>query len=165
MLIIFGFILKEKYYTMGYMQIAEEISQLIKSVYPVIYLETGEKARAIEQLKSIAKQNGLLFFVWSASSGLRPDHLDGSYYRSRDPEMMLMTLLEILKPRKNADIPEGLFVLQNFEKYMYDQGVTRVFLDLINRIRNTKSTVVIISHEYYLPKNIAVESAHVKPVF
>jgi SpoVK/Ycf46/Vps4 family AAA+-type ATPase len=66
----------------------------------------------------------------------------------------------LLKSREYEELKPSLFVLKDFEKYLEDILVLRLFKDIINLIRETKDTLVIVSAEYKLPKDIQPDAAH-----
>jgi hypothetical protein len=138
----------------------EELNLLIKSKYPVVCLETIDEIYNIRQLKAIAEQLGLNFYQWSITDGLRRGDKDDSYYQTKEPIKMLRMVQSLLKPREGEEIKPGLFILKDFEKYLEDVLVLRLFKDIINLIKGTKDTFVIVSAEYKLPKDIQSDSAH-----
>jgi len=138
----------------------EELNLLIKSKYPVICLETVDEIYTIRQLRAIAEQLNLDFYQWSITDGFRRGDKDGSYYQTKEPVKMLRMVQSLLKPREDEEIRPGLFVLKDFEKYIEDVLVLRLFKDIINLIKGTRDTFVIVSAEYKLPKDIQPDSAH-----
>ena len=139
----------------------EELNLLIKSKYPVVYVETIDEIYTIRQLQAIAEQLNLNFYQWSITDGLRQGDNDGFYYQTKEPAKMLRLVQYFLKPREYEEIKPGLFVLKDFEKYLEDDLVLRLFKDIINRIKGTRGTLVIVAAEYKLPKDIQSDSAHV----
>jgi len=138
----------------------EELNLLIKSKYPLVCFETVDEIYTIRQLQAIAEQLGLNFYQWSLTDGLRRGDNDGSYYRTKEPVKMLRMVQYLLKPREDEELKPGLFVLKDFEKYLEDALVLRLFKDIINRIKGTRDTFVIVAAEYKLPKDIQSDSAH-----
>jgi SpoVK/Ycf46/Vps4 family AAA+-type ATPase len=138
----------------------EELNLLIKSKYPVVCFETVDEIYTIRQLRAIAEQLDLNFYQWSLTDGLRRGDKDGSYYQTKEPVKMLRTVQSLLKPTQDQETKPGLFVLKDFEKYLEDDLVLRLFKDVVNRIRGTRDTVVIVAAEYRLPKDIQSDSAH-----
>jgi len=138
----------------------EELNLLIKSKYPVVYLETIDEIYTMRQLKTIAEQLDLDFYQWSVTDGLRRGDKDDCYYQTKEPIKMLRMVQSLLKPREYEGIKPGLFVLKDFERYLEDDLVLRLFKDIINLIKGTKDTFVIVSAEYKLPKDIQSDSAH-----
>ncbi len=140
------------------MFINEDIGLLIKSKYPVVFLETVDEEYAIRQLKTIAGQMGFIFYQWSLTSGLRRGCGESPYYHTKEPSEMLKMAFELTKPSVSEP---SLFALKDFNKYLDNAVVLRLFKDLINSIKNTKNTVIIISPDYSLPKDIELDAAHI----
>jgi SpoVK/Ycf46/Vps4 family AAA+-type ATPase len=138
----------------------EELNLLIKSKYPLVCFETVDEIYTIRQLRAIAEQLGLNFYQWSLTDGLRQGDNDSSYYQTKEPVKMLRMVQYLLKPREDEEFKPGLFVLKDFEKYLEDALVLRLFKDTINRIKGTRDTFVIVAAEYKLPKDIQSDSAH-----
>jgi hypothetical protein len=138
----------------------EEIALLIKSQYPVVFLETVDEEYVLRQLGQIAEQLKLSYFEWSVTEGLRRDHKGGSFYQSNEPAYMLKTILYIISQmilRKES----GLFVLKDLERYLDDVVVLRLFKDMVNQIRNTGNTAVIVASSYKLPQDLLPYTAHI----
>lgn len=142
------------------MFINEELSLLIKSKYPLVFFESIDELYTARQLKAIAEQLNLTFYQWSLTEGLRRGDNEGAFYQTKDPVIMLRIILELLRPQENETTIAGLFVLKDFNRYLDDALTLRLFKDVINVVKNTKSTLVILSAEYKLPKDIEPDSAH-----
>jgi SpoVK/Ycf46/Vps4 family AAA+-type ATPase len=141
--------------------INEELGLLIKSKYPVIFLESFDEEYVLKQLVQMAQQLGLSFFQWSVTEGLRKGQKEGSYYQTQEPVKMLKTVLELIRPAGVYLSKCGLFVFKDFEKYLENAVVLRLFKDLINRVKNTKDTVIILSPTYHLPPDVETYAAHI----
>jgi adenylate kinase family enzyme len=71
---------------------------------------------------------------------------------------MIRTVLSLIKSDRSES---GLFVLKDFDKHLENSILLRLFKDLVNLVKNTKNTIVIISPEYKLPKDIEPEAARI----
>ena len=136
----------------------DELSLLIKSKYPVIFVESIDEEYVVSELRQIASQLGLIFYQWSVTTGLQRGYKDGPYYQTGDPEKMLKTALSLIKSDRSES---GLFVLKDFDKHLENSVILRLFKDWVNIIKNTKNTIVIVSPQYSLPKDIEPEAAHI----
>jgi hypothetical protein len=138
----------------------EEIALLIKSKYPVVFLETVDEEYVLRQLTQIAEQSKLSYFEWSVTEGLRRDHKEGSFYQSNEPALMLKIILYILSQmtlRKES----GLFVCKDLDRYLDNSMVLRLFKDMVNQIRDTSNTVIIVASSYKLPQDLLPYTAHI----
>jgi hypothetical protein len=136
----------------------DELTLLIKSKYPVVFVESIDEEYVISELRQIASQLGLIFYQWSVTTGLQRGYKNGPYYQTGDPEKMLKTALPLIKSDRSES---GLFVLKDFDKYLENSVILRLFKDWVNLIKNTKNTIVIVSAEYKLPRDIEPEAAHI----
>jgi hypothetical protein len=135
----------------------EELILLIKSRYPVIFVESIDEPYVVNQLREIADQLGLAFYQWSVTAGLQKGSREGGFYQTGEPEKMVRTVLTLVKDR----IEPGLFVLKDFDKHLENVVILRLFKDLLNLIKNTKNTVVLVAPEYKLPKDIEPDAGHI----
>jgi len=133
---------------------------LIKSRYSVIFLETVDEEYVLREVALIAQQLKLSYFEWSVTDGLRRGHKDGSYYQSSEPAIMLKTVFAILEPMASRG-ESGLFVFKDFAEYLEQSVVLRLFKDLVNKIKNTASTIVIVASAYKLPQDLEPYTAHI----
>lgn len=136
----------------------DELALLIKSKYPVIFVESIDEEYVVNQLRQIASQLGLIFYQWAVTTGLQRGFKEGPYYQTGDPEKMIRTVLSLIKSDRSES---GLFILKDFDKHLENSIILRLFKDLVNLIKNTKNTIVIIGPEYRLPKDIEPEAAHI----
>ena len=136
---------------------SEELILLIKSKYPVIFVESVDEQYVINHLRQIAGQLGLSFFQWSVTTGLQKGTKEGGFYQTGEPEKMLRTVFALIKDRSEP----GLFVLKDFDKHLENVVILRLFKDLVNLFRNTRNTVVIVAPEYKLPKDIEPDAGHI----
>ncbi len=142
------------------MQINEELGLLIKSKYPVVYFETVDETYALKQLQTLSNQLNFTFYKWSLTGGLKRGSNQGFFYQTTKPIKMLHQIQEILKDSDNQNQRPGLFVLKDFEKHLDDALTERIFKDTVNKLKKTKDTIVILSAEYKIPKDIKANSAH-----
>jgi hypothetical protein len=89
----------------------------------------------VNQLRQIASQLGLISYQWSVTTGLQRGYKEGPYYQTGDPEKMILTVLSLIKSDRSES---GLFVLKDFDKYLENSLILRLFKDLVNLIKNTK---------------------------
>ncbi len=138
------------------MFINDELSLLIKSKYPLIFLETIDEDYTIRQLKTIAAILDLDFYQWSLTSGLKKADNEGSYYQTKEPSAMVRTILSLFHYEYPAPC---LFVFKDFNKYLDDSLTLRLFKDLLNEVKSNRNTFVILAPEYSLPKDLEPKAA------
>ena len=135
----------------------EELTLLIKSKYPLIFVESIDEEYVVNELRQIATQLGFTFYQWSVTTGLRRERQINPYYQTNDPEKMIRTALSLHPDGSES----GLFVLIDFDKHLENTIVLRFFKDWLNRIKNTKNTIVLIGPECKLPKDLEPEAGHI----
>jgi len=136
----------------------DELALLIKSKYPVIFVESIDEEYVVNQLRQITSQLGLIFYQWSVTGGLQRGFNENPYYQTGDPGKMIMTVLSLIKSDRSE---AGLFVFKDFDKHLENSIILRLFKDLVNLIKNTKITIILLGPEYNLPKDIEPDAAHI----
>jgi len=136
----------------------DELALLIKSKYPVIFVESIDEEYVVNQLRLITSQLGLIFYQWSVTGGLQRGLNENPYYQTGDPEKMIKTVLSLIKSDRSEP---GLFVLKDFDKHLENSIILRLFKDLVNLVRNSKNTIILLGPEYKLPKDIEPDAAHI----
>ncbi len=138
-----------------------ELKQIIRSRYPVVYIETIDEGYTVKQLVNIANEVDLVSYVWSLTDGLKVLYGEAPYYKTKDPKLMLQTIHGLIATKENNGVKPGLFILKDFDKYLEDPLTVRLFKDIINSIKETRNTIAITSSEYKLPKEIEIVSIHI----
>lgn len=136
----------------------KEIELLIKSKYPVVFLESVDEIYCINQLKHISEKLGLLFFQWSVTDGLIRGSNQEPYYQTKEPVRMLRMVMDLLR---QANAEPSLIALKDARQYLEDTMTLRLFKDLVNQIKGTRHTLIILDSEYKLPRDIEVDAAHI----
>lgn len=130
---------------------AEEIRLLIKSKYPLIYLETADEEYSLNQLREAASSLGLVFYRWSATGGLRRGENQNSYYQTNEPAALFKTMLKLAG---GQPWEPGLYVLKDIHHHLKNPVILRLCKDFINLIKNRRDTLAMVSPEYKLPNDL-----------
>jgi hypothetical protein len=138
------------------MNFEEEISLLIKSRYPLVAVATIDESYVLDQLARMAEARGMAFYPWSLTQGLRVGRNQNAFYKTGDPSAMLRVAADLIK-----DSGPAVFALADFDRFLADAAVTRLFKDLLDRIKDTPTTVVLLGAEPKLPSDIAPLSARI----
>ncbi len=138
------------------MNFEAEITLLIKSKYPLILVETIDEDYVARQLSDISADLGLDSYYWSLTRGLRVSRNENSFYQSSEPVKMLKLVDDLLDDKKPA-----LFVFSDFHKFLDDAVTARLFKDILGRINNTRTTIVIVGGEPKLPDDIEPMAARI----
>jgi ATP-dependent 26S proteasome regulatory subunit len=105
------------------------IKDLIKANYPLIYAITTEYSRTLQYIRSIARQHGFSFYVWDCTAGLVEHHRgnDGKYQRKPiegcdDYNGLIDYILHRIEEQDTQDAPE-IYLLEDYHRY-FDQPDT-----------------------------------------
>lgn len=124
--------------------IAQELSLLASSGYPIAYLLTWEEQRAKRIVAQSARDLGRKMAAWSSTAQTGGKD-------SGDPTPILKAL---------AKAPAGMTVLFDFHMFLQDAMVVRRLRDLLPKLINNEHMLVIVSPVLVLPdeleKDIAV---------
>jgi SpoVK/Ycf46/Vps4 family AAA+-type ATPase len=141
----------------------EEFERLIKAKYALIGVESSEETRAITIMGQIAQKTKRQFFKWSCTSGLyvlkekktesgmddfEPFEHDGTAEAYNPMEL----LVKIDKATPNG--AGGIFVIEDFHKYLDNAPIQRKLRDLFSNLKNTKKNIVLLSPAIKLPVDL-----------
>lgn len=135
-----------------------ELMRLIKSKYPIVFIESIDEEYIFEQIIHIARETRYVLYHWSITTGLRRFDNDGTFYQTADPNKMLQTALYLVE---NNCLEPSLYVLKDFGGYLEDPLTQRHMKDLIQKINRSPVTVIILAPEYKLPIEIEAFSARI----
>jgi hypothetical protein len=119
-----------------------ELTLLVNSAYPIIYMETWEEARATAILASVAEDLRVPFYEWAVTTGLA--RVGGApIYNTQEPAQALASV--------SALTGEGLFLLKDFHKYLDQDVIVRKLRDLTQEFRRARRTIIITSPVVNIP--------------
>ncbi|MGD9642056.1 MAG: AAA family ATPase [Elusimicrobiales bacterium] len=139
------------------MNFEEEIALLIKSRYPLLVVDTIDEEYVLRQLGDVAAAQGLQFYSWSLTQGLRVGKNQNSFYKTNDAVAMLRVVNDLV-----GDPHAAVFALSDFDRYLGDAAASRFFKDILNRIKGSPATVVLLGSEGKLPPDIAPLAARIQ---
>jgi hypothetical protein len=132
----------------------EEMEVLIKARYPLLYVVSWEEARVMNELADIATRLGKRVYEWSVNFGItrfraavdrKPEGRKGT----KDPILALKEVLEFNEP--------SIFAFKDFHAYMKETQIVRGLRDVVQALRNSYSTVVIVSPVVEVPAELEKE--------
>ncbi|MCB4757510.1 MAG: AAA family ATPase [Elusimicrobia bacterium] len=138
------------------MNFEEEISLLVKSRYTLVLVDTIDEDYVMDQLYRFAEEQSLMFYSWSLTKGLRVGRNQNSFYKTGEAVSMLKIANSLIQDTQNA-----IFAFCDFDRFLEDAAVSRLFKDLLSGVKDTPSTVVLIGAEGKLPADIAPLSARI----
>lgn len=128
-----------------------EIDILVRARYPLIYIVSWEEQRILERLKDMAAKRNKKIFLWSVTRGIfklddDPLKVDEG---TRDPLNALAYVEKCTDP--------ALMVFLDFHSFLGDQNVIRKLRDLVNNLKNTYETLIILSPVLTVPIELEKE--------
>jgi len=137
------------------MKDSHDLSLLIQSRVPIIFLQTKEERRAVELIERVAHKLYTPLYRWSITEGLL--RLEEGYSPQRHnskPQDVLGHIKSSLHP--------GVFVLTDFHPYLDDPLHVRLLKDIALGYSDAPRTIVFLSHEVIMPEELANFSAGFK---
>ena len=129
---------------------------LVKSRYPLVVVETIDEDFVSRRLFKISQALSMNFYSWSLTMGLRVGVNANSFYQSNEPAKMLKMVNDLLN-----DPQPSLFLFSDLHKFLEDAVVARLFKDMLNKIKDTRTTVAMVGAECKLPAEIAPFAARI----
>jgi len=129
-----------------------ELEALLKSRVPLIVIETRDEPRAVALLASLAptlvKSAHTPVFQWTVTEGLRrlDISLGGAQQHNAEPDAVLKSM--------RATPTAGVYVLLDFHPFLADPVNVRLLKDICQDYDRVSRTVVLISHEIQLPREL-----------
>jgi SpoVK/Ycf46/Vps4 family AAA+-type ATPase len=133
-----------------------ELDVLIKSVYPMIYVQTHEEERAKQALKDIARNNNLSMYEYTIANGLRP--VQGEMSEADQKRFKRMSPEDVLGHISTAN-ESAIFYLKDFHSFMKDATIVRFMRDIINDSmaevsKDTYKPIIVSSPVLQIPVEI-----------
>ncbi|MBI4678467.1 MAG: AAA family ATPase [Elusimicrobia bacterium] len=119
-----------------------ELEILIRARYPLIYLVSWEETRAERMLAALAGSHGKRIFLWTFTQGFRAagQNPDAS---TKDPQ----AALEFVEKSQDS----AFFVLKDFHPYLQDAGVIRRLRDLVDGLKASYKSLILLSPVLTIP--------------
>nr|WP_206606537.1 AAA family ATPase [Steroidobacter cummioxidans] len=129
-----------------------ELEALLKSRVPLIVIETRDEPRAVALLASLAptlvSNAHTPVFQWTVTEGLRrlDISLAGAQQHNAEPDMVLKSM--------RSTPTAGVYILLDFHPFLADPVNVRLLKDICQDYDRVARTVVLISHEIQLPREL-----------
>ncbi len=141
------------------MNIAKDLADHIRARYPLLYLVSGEEARAMAMLAQTAAEVGKALYVWSASDGLiDPKGQEVKDAKGEPLVSPLKALRWMLRSQERAlfvckDL--HLFLEDPFPQYVTDPiQVRRTLRDISIAFRTSFKTLILLSPLLRIPSEL-----------
>lgn len=134
-------------------QCRSEIDTLIRARYPLIYVVSYEEQRVLECLYEMAQERNKELRLWSVTCGIhkaqaleKPDEPVKTDDSTRDP-------INALNHIEKQTYP-AIFALKDFHPYLGDNTIVRKLRDLVQNLKETYETVIILSPILNIPAEL-----------
>jgi ATPase family protein associated with various cellular activities (AAA) len=139
-----------------------ELEALLRSRVPLVVIETRDEPRVLDMLASLAPRLAAThtpIFQWTVTDGLKRLDIDlgGAQQHNAEPGTVLKSIRAATKP--------GVYVLLDFHPFVADPVHVRLIKDICQDYVRTARTLVFISHELVLPRELEHLSARLQLAF
>jgi len=138
------------------MTILEELEDLIRARYPILYVVSGEETRVDAAVAGLAQRLGKQVLEWSCTTGLVPagTSLQSQKYRhaaTREPLAALDLVLDHVEP--------ALFVFKDLPPYLNrsQPAVTRRLKEIARHLKDSLKTILLVAPSLELPAELEKE--------
>lgn len=127
----------------------DELSLLVRSRYPVIYIPTREEERAESVIAQCAQDAGnRAVYTWDYVDGYQGNPTDHGFAR-RNP----LQALELIE--KVPASAAALFVLRDYHRFLDDISISRKLRNLLKLLQAQPKNVIILSAQLTIPEELS----------
>ena len=139
-----------------------ELEALLRSRVPLVVIETRDEPRALELLSSLSPRLAAAHtpvFQWTVTDGLRrlDVNLGASQQHNAEPDAVLKSI--------RASNVAGIYILLDFHPFLADPLHVRLLKDICLDYDRTARTIVLISAEIVLPREVEHLAARFRLAF
>jgi ATP-dependent 26S proteasome regulatory subunit len=129
---------------------AQEIENLIRARYPIIYVVSWEEHRVEATLRAVAERRRKQLFIWTTTNGLQQEGQRPRTDGTTDP---LQAMDEVMKSQDAA-----IFLFKDFHRFLKDDAqIVRKLRDLAYHLKRSYKSVVLVSPVLELPTELEKE--------
>lgn len=140
----------------------DDIKDMLKANYPLLYLATSEYRRVLQKLRRIAYEMDYTFYSWDNVDGLQ-NHIKNQNNRLEKVEKHkayqetkgYQELLEYIKRDSEAgNSKKEIYIVEDFHKYFKDEKVIVYLRKLTNILKSYDKHLVLMSPFLKLPDEL-----------
>ncbi|HEY7640668.1 MAG TPA: AAA family ATPase [Steroidobacteraceae bacterium] len=140
----------------------QELEALLRSRVPLVVIETYDEPRALEMLAALSPRLAAAHtpvFQWTCTDGLRrlDVNLGGAQQHNAEPAAVLKSI--------RASSVAGIYILLDFHPFLTDPVHVRLLKDICQDYDRTARTIVLISAEIVLPRELEHLAARYRLAF
>lgn len=131
----------------------EQIKNMLKAFYPVLYLTTFEYDRTKDKIKGIAKdlKKDYTYYEWNCVDGLKETDLSSGETKSisnkEEPEELLKFIGKRIEAKDSAEV----FIIEDFHEYIEERNIKIRLRQLAENLRFFRKHIIIVSSIMNLP--------------
>jgi SpoVK/Ycf46/Vps4 family AAA+-type ATPase len=130
------------------MTFSEELSLLVRSRYPVLYIPTREEERVEAAIAQCAKSLGeRSVYIWDFVEGYQGNPNDAGMGK-RNP-VQALEFIEKLSPTVGA-----IVILRDFHRFLEDVSVARKLRNLARILKSQPKNIIILSPQVTIPDDL-----------
>jgi hypothetical protein len=140
----------------------DDIKDMLKANYPLLYLATSEYGRALQKLRRIAYEMDYAFYSWDNVDGLQ-NHIKNQSnrldkvekHKAHQETKDYQALLEYIKrDSEGGNSTKEIYVVEDFHKYFKDDKVIVYLRKLTNILKSYDKHLVLMSPFLKLPDEL-----------
>lgn len=140
----------------------DDVRDMLKANYPLLYLATSEYARALQKLRRIAYEMDYAFYSWDNVDGLQThiknqsNRLDKvERHKANQETKGYQELLEYIKREtESGTTRKEIYIVEDFHKYFKDDKVIVYLRKLTNILKAFDKHLVLMSPFLKLPDEL-----------
>ena len=134
--------------------VLHELKTLVRSMHPVVVIETGEEERLDDLLRALAADMRLPLFTWTVTRGLQ--RIDGAnaIHGTTEPRAMLRHLATLTV--------QAIFHLKDLAAHVASPEATRGFREAAQAFARSRSTMIVSGHQVALPDHLSRDAVRVE---
>jgi hypothetical protein len=137
----------------------QKFKELLKSKYPCIFVlkqRTGNIL--ITTFKRFSDSEEKCLYSWTPQKGLHKNNGKKPYYGEHFILILHLQMIQFFSLSSNTP---SLFVLKDFHQHLDDPHNERLFIELLDSMKDSSNKVILISQDYRIPIKIKPFVAHI----
>lgn len=128
------------------------ISDMLKAYYPIIYLSTFEYDKTKQQVRGLIRQLPIeyQYFEWNIIDGLTQKNLETQKVDTIDSKEEPEELLKYIADQTRNEVPQ-VFLIEDFHEYIDETNIKVRLRQLAEKLRFQRKHIIIVSSVLTLP--------------
>ena len=139
---------------MAHPDVFHELKTLVRSMHPVVLVESAEEERIDDLLRALAAELRLPLFTWTVTRGLQRIDGTGAIHGTADPRILLRHLATLTV--------EAIFHLKDLAAHLGTPEAARAFREAAHAFAKTRSTIILSGPSVVLPEDLSREAVRLR---